>query len=90
MAEMNVSGRLNTKLYDENEVVGKIKEDIRMKPLLWSLNARVGVSYPLLRFLSAYAEGGAGYYFDNGSDIETIRSEKPFNLNFQFGLRVGF
>ncbi len=89
-AEMNVAGRLNTKLYEGDDMKSKISEDVRMKSPLWSLNARVGVSYPLLRFLSAYAEGGAGYYFDNGSDIETIRSEKPFDLNFQFGLRVGF
>lgn len=90
LTELNVAGRLNTKLYEGDDLKSKISEDIRMKPLLWSLNARVGVSYPLWRFLSAYAEGGAVYYFDNGSDIETIRSEKPFNVNFQFGLRVGF
>ena len=30
------------------------------------------------------------YYFDNGSDIETIHSEKPFNVSLQFGFRFGF
>lgn len=90
MGEVNVAGRLSTQLIAGDEEKGKIKEDIRMKKPMWSLNARIGVSYPLISFLNAYAEGGAGYYFDNGSDIETIRSEKPFNVGFQVGLRLGF
>lgn len=90
MGEINVAGRLSTQLIDGDKEAGKIKEDIRMKKPMWSLNARVGASYPLVRFLNAYAEAGAGYYFDNGSDIETIRTEKPFNVGFQIGLRLGF
>ena len=39
---------------------------------------------------SAFGEVGASYYFDNGSDIETIHSEKPFNVSLQFGFRFGF
>ena len=42
------------------------------------------------RFVSAFAEVGASYYFDNGSEIETIHSEKPFNMSLQFGFRFGF
>jgi len=90
MVERNIAGRWNTKLYEGDKYVTSIKEDIDMKKLMWSLNARIGISYPLLRFLSAYAEVGAGYYFDNGSDIETIRTEKPFNAGLQVGLRLGF
>ena len=37
-----------------------------------------------------FAEVGGAYYFDNGSVIETIYAEKPFNLNLQVGLRFGF
>jgi hypothetical protein len=44
----------------------------------------------LCRFLSLYAEAGVDYYIDNGSSIETIRSEKPFNVNLQAGFRFGF
>ena len=40
--------------------------------------------------MGLYIEPGAKYYFDNGSDIETIRSEKPFNVNLQAGFRFGF
>ena len=49
---------------------------------------RAGVSYPIIRFVSAFAEVGASYYFDNGSEIETIHSEKPFNMSLQFGFRL--
>lgn len=90
MTEVNVAGNLVTKKYVKEELYGKESEHIRMKEWLWSVNARVGVSYPLLRFLSLYAEVGAGYYFDNGSSIETVRSEKPFNINLQAGFRLGF
>ena len=53
-------------------------------------NAKAGVSYPVYRFVNVFVEGGVAYYFDNGSSIETIRSEKPFNAGFNVGLRLGF
>lgn len=90
MTEVNVAGKLVTNKYMHKELYGKESEHIRMKEWLWSVNARAGVSYPLLRFLSLYAEVGANYYFDNGSTIETVRSEKPFNVNLQAGFRFGF
>lgn len=90
MAEVNVAGRRITRFIAPTEDIAKEKENVRMKEWLWSLNANTGVSYPLIRFVSAFAEVGASYYFDNGSAIETVRSEKPFNVNFQFGLRLGF
>lgn len=90
MTEMNITGNVTTKNYVGEELLGKKSEHLRMKELLWSLNAGVGVSYPLLRFMSAYVETGVDYYFDNGSTIETVRSEKPFNVKLQAGLRLGF
>lgn len=90
MTEVNVAGKLNVKKIKDDIVFDKESERIRMKEWMWSVNARLGASYPLLRFLSLYAEVGAGYYFDNGSEIETIRSDKPFNVNLQAGFRLGF
>lgn len=90
MTEVNVSGKLITEKYSGKELYGKESEHIRMKEWLWSVNARAGVSYPLLRFVSLYAEAGVDYYFDNGSTIETVRSEKPFNVSLQAGFRLGF
>lgn len=90
MAEVNVAGKRRMKLFsDDNEIIRE-SEKVRMKEWLWSVNARVGVGYPIIRFVSAFAEVGAAYYFDNGSIIETVHSEKPFNVNLQFGFRFGF
>lgn len=90
MTEVNVAGKQVAKVFVESNEIRHEKQHVRMKEWMWSVNARAGASYPLLRFLSVYAEVGAGYYFDNGSDIETIRSEKPFNVNLQAGFRLGF
>ena len=90
MAEVNVAGKTKTKVLSKGEEVATLDEKIRMKEWLWSVNAGVGVSYPIIRFVSAFAEIGASYYFDNGSKIETIHSEKPFNVNLQIGFRLGF
>lgn len=90
MAEVNVAGKRRMKLFSDELEIAKQSEHVRMKEWLWSLNARTGVSYPIIRFISAFAEVGASYYFDNGSEIETIHSEKPFNVSLQFGFRFGF
>lgn len=89
--EVNVAGTLKVSNYANDQMLGKpVKENQRMKQWYWSVNAGTGVSYPLWRYLNAFAEVGAGYYFDNGSSIETIHSDKPFNVNLSFGLRLGF
>lgn len=90
MTEVNVAGKRRMKLFSDDVEIMKQSEKIRMKEWLWSVNARAGVSYPIIRFVSAFAEVGASYYFDNGSEIETVHSEKPFNVSLQFGFRFGF
>lgn len=89
MTEVNVAGKRHMKLYSDEVKIMSSSEHVRMKEWLWSVNARAGVSYPIVRFISAFAEVGASYYFDNGSEIETIHSEKPFNVSLQFGFRFG-
>lgn len=90
MVEVNVAGKCKGTLFANDMEIAHQNERVRMKEWLWSVNARAGVSYPIIRFVSAFGEVGASYYFDNGSDIETIHSEKPFNVSLQFGFRFGF
>ena len=91
LAEMNVGGTIKTDYYYfADEAVKTEKESVRMKELQWSVNARVGATYPVIKFINAYVEGGANYYFDNKSSIETIRSDKPFHVSLQAGIRFGF
>ncbi len=88
--ELNVAGKVCTDLYSPDGKLKSVTEKERMEEPYFSVNGRVGVSYPVVRFVSAYAEVGADYYFDNGSDMETIHSEKPFYVGLQFGFRFGF
>ncbi len=91
MTEVNVAGSLSSRIYnDNNQEITCRNNHVRMKEWLWSVNTATGVSYPVWRFVNAFAEVGASYYFDNGSHIETIHSEKPFNVSLQLGFRLGF
>ena len=89
MCEFNVAGKLKNTVYVEGMNVTDT-ENQRMKAPLWSVNTRGGVVYPVWKFINVYAEAGASYYFDNNSEIETIRSDKPFNVSLQAGFRLGF
>jgi hypothetical protein len=90
-AEWNIGGRIKTKYYNSTGLFIDAKtESVRTNGTQFSVNGRVGVNYPLLRFISAYVEGGGDYYFRNESSIETIRSDKPFQLSLQAGIRFGF
>ena len=94
--EVNIAGRERVRSYmvnpqtKESEMFDSDSKNVRMKEWQWSVNVRAGVSYPLVRFVSAFAEAGAVYYFANGSDMETIYSDKPFNVNPQLGIRFNF
>jgi hypothetical protein len=91
MVEWNVAGNFKTESYFiEEKAFRPVKECVRMKELQWSVNERIGATYPVIKFVNAYVEGGANYYFDNKSSIETIRSDKPFHVSLQAGLRFGF
>lgn len=86
--EKSVSGRLTT-----NYIVSGSKpqpgeeENIKVKPLQWSLSAAAGAQFKITEKLGIYAEPGVVYYFDDGSDVATIRKEHPFNFNIQLGVR---
>lgn len=88
--EVNVAGRQEMRVFSDDNVIALDEEKVRMKEWQWSVNAGVGVSYPLVRFMSLFGEVGGAYYIDNGSSMETVYAEKPFNLNLQVGLRFGF
>ena len=90
MAEWNIAGNIKTNSYSLDGAQLTEKESVQMKETQWSVNARIGATYPVIKFVNAYVEGGANYYFDTKSSIETIRSNKPFHVSLQAGLRFGF
>jgi hypothetical protein len=55
-----------------------------------SVTAAVGMQLALVKPISVFIEPGIGYYFDNGNGIETFRTEKPWMLNLQAGIRFSY
>lgn len=57
-------------------------------PLQWSVEDGLGIQYHFTPSFSIYAEPSFKYYFDPGSDIKTIRQDKPFEFTIPIGLRL--
>lgn len=54
----------------------------------FSINAGVGAQYNIIDKLGIYMEPGISYYFNNGSDIYNLYKDKPFNFDFNLGIRL--
>lgn len=89
-ADKCVSGTLKKSYVINGQTRDDGHESISIRPLQWSVNAGAGVQYNISSMVGIYAEPGLSYYFDNGSNIETIYSKKPLNFNLNIGLRVSF
>lgn len=89
-ADKCVSGTIKKAYVIKDQTRDDGHESISIRPLQWSVNAGAGVQYNFSSMVGIYAEPGLSYYFDNGSNIETIYSEKPLNFNLNIGLRVSF
>lgn len=57
-------------------------------PLQWSVEGGLGIQYHFTPSFSIYAEPSFRYYFNAGSDIKTIRQDKPFEITIPIGLRL--
>lgn len=57
-------------------------------PLQWSVEGGLGIQYHFIPSFSIYAEPSFRYYFNTGSDIKTIRQDKPFEFTIPIGLRL--
>lgn len=89
-ADKCVSGTIKKAYVINGQTRDDGHESISIRPLQWSVNAGAGVQYNFSSMVGIYAEPGLSYSFDNGSNIETIYSEKPLNFNLNIGLRVSF
>lgn len=75
----------------EKCVYGKLgSEKETVKPLQFSVSGGVGAQINATKRLGIYVEPGVAYYFNDGSDIQTIRKENPFNFNIQAGVRLTY
>lgn len=88
--EKCVKSQLKTHYEMQNELSFVGDDHLDVKKLQWSVLASLGAQFNITDHFGIYAEPGVIYYFDDRTNISTIRKEKPFNVNLQIGLRFGF
>lgn len=59
-------------------------------PLQWSVEAGLGFQYHITPSFSIYAEPSFRYYFNPGTEIKTIRQDKPFEFTIPIGIRLNW
>lgn len=90
LAEKCISAKLHKEFILDRQKKDSETENLSDKPMQWSANASVGVQFNFLNSMSVFVEPGISYYFDDGTDIQTIYKEKPLNFNLNMGLRFTF
>lgn len=85
-----IHGRLDTDYVLDNQLTSSDSRSIMEKPVQFSVNGALGAQWNITDRFGLYAEPGVAYHFDNGSPIETIYKDKPFNFNFKLGVRLTF
>lgn len=88
MIEKCISSTLESVSVDKDLHKHKEQESAGEKPFQFSLGAALGAQLNLGRYFGIYVEPGAAYYFDDGTNLETIRKEHPLNFSLQLGVRV--
>ena len=68
----------------------KGREEVRIRPLQFSLTGAVGAEYRVGRSLGLYAEPGLTYRFDNGSGVPSLYRDEPLDISVNVGLRFSF
>jgi hypothetical protein len=89
-AEKLIKGQTETTTTQHNQSTTSNTENVHENKPVFSTNTSLGVEYQLGKFIGLFAEPGVNYYFKNGSGIESSYTEKPFNFNFNLGVRVNF
>ena len=90
MLEKCVSGREVAEYVANGVTSSTDTHEISVRELQWSVNAAVGAEFNVTPLIGIFAEPGVSWFFDNGSQIETIYQDRPFNFNFRVGLRFSF
>ena len=88
--EKCIHGRLDTDYILNGKQVNSESRNIMEDPVQFSVNGAIGAQFNITRKIGIFAEPGVAYYFDNGSPVETIYKDKPFNFKFKMGLRLNF
>ena len=90
MAEKSVSGNVHIEERISGNKINETSTSLKVKPLQWSVSGALGAQFNVTPQFGIFAEPGVIYYFNDGSKVETIRKETPFNINLQLGLRISY
>ena len=84
MIEKCISGEMQT---TESTTGYRMKIPLNVKEWQLSCMGNVGIGYRIYSPLSIIVEPGFSYFPNDGSEIMTIRKDKPLTFNLQVGLR---
>lgn len=59
-------------------------------PCQWSAGLGAGLQYNITHRIGIYIEPEFYWYFNNGSSIRTVRTERPVNINIPVGIRFSW
>jgi predicted PolB exonuclease-like 3'-5' exonuclease len=95
MIEKDVYGRFREEgegesIDDEMKSEFLRNETISQRNPQLSVNAGLGLSYPLYRDLKLYGKIGGAYYFDAKNDFKTIYSDSKIVMDLSIGIRYEF
>ena len=70
-----------------NDINTYSKRDKLSVPLQWSTSVGVGVQYDITPHIGFYLEPSLQYFFNDGSDIKSYRTEHRFSVTLPLGIR---
>ena len=70
-----------------NDITTFSKESTLDAPIQWSMSLGLGIQYDLTPHLGIYMEPSLQYYFDDGSNLKSYRTEHPLSITLPLGLR---
>jgi RNA polymerase sigma-70 factor (ECF subfamily) len=59
-------------------------------PLQWSTSVGLGFQYDITPHIGFYLEPSLQYFFNDGSDIKSYRTEHPLNFTLPIGIRLKY
>ena len=73
-----------------NDINTYSKQEKLSVPLQWSTSVGVGIQYDITPHIGFYLEPSLQYFFNDGSDIKSYRTEHPLNFTLPIGIRLKY
>lgn len=86
MLDIPLHSRLHVSHVSDGSVIFE-KESTLDAPLQWSTTFGLGMQYDITPNLGVYLEPSLQYFFDDGSNIKTYRTEHPLQMTLPIGIR---